>query len=482
MSVDSHYKDGPVTLVNLAGQDTGEGLKEVVLVPWGVVESRKGVFVVDDEAASTIVADFDKHETPVLIDYEHQSMGAEHAAPDGRAPAAGFVHQMFKVPGIGIKGLVEWNPRARDLIRAGEYRYLSPVVVIDGDTRRLVGMPTLAIVNQPAIPGMQRIAASTRETKETIAMGDEPRQATGTGEPNVLLGQIVEMLGAEPGKSITLTLQTIKKKIAELLETVKGQGEGREVDEEETVAESMRAMSTGDEEKAKKAAEHITARQIDDESPEEKVGRIRQLLESKGIKVEGSVGLQDVLNLVITYLGGETTAGGDAAVAASARELLGLAADASEAEVVLAMKTRDTSGAGTELATMRAAEAERIAEERVDKACRENKINPHDTKAMSAARALALEQPDRFDALMVNYIPHVPPGRTTPPTHRQVLMSRAASEYGMDAALQKATTAEAYVDMKLRDAGVEAMTDDEKREVVTLSLQRAAPAHRPGIS
>lgn len=385
------FKDELTTLLSLAGQEAGEGLKEVILVPWGTVESRKGTFIVDEESARMIVADFDKHGTPVSIDYDHQGMGGKHAAPDGRAPAAGFVHKMYAAPGIGIKGLVEWNDRARELIRAGEYRYLSPMLFIRKSDRRVMQLPSAAITNRPAIPRMERLAAST---------GDEKESPMPEPEDN----------GNQP-------------------------------------------------------------------TPDQKVGRIAELLKKKGVDIPEGADRDAVLDLVIAYLGGESKGKEDSvddeAVASSVRSVLGLAPDASKDEVILAMSTGDSSGAGRRLAVMQEADAQRIASERVAKACKENRINPHDTTAMSAAMSLAREQPERFDAIMAACIPHVAPGRTAPPPRpdqRGSVIVAAAREFHGDDSLQATTSVGAYIDLKLRDEGFTAMSDDEKREHVTATV------------
>lgn len=147
-------------MTTLPGQQT------VRLAPDGETKSRNGRFIIDAEASAAIVADFAAHKTPIVIDFEHQTLGGEYASPDGKAPAAGWVRKLWHEAGRGLLGLVEWNDKAREMIRAGEYRFLSPVLVVDKASRRATALHSAALTNKPAIPGMERLAASENSPKE----------------------------------------------------------------------------------------------------------------------------------------------------------------------------------------------------------------------------------------------------------------------------------------------------------------------------
>ena len=61
----------------------------------------------------------------------------EHAEPAGSPlPAAGWIDpaSLAYVPGTGLTALVDWLPRARELLASGEYAYLSPVIRYDAST------------------------------------------------------------------------------------------------------------------------------------------------------------------------------------------------------------------------------------------------------------------------------------------------------------------------------------------------------------
>lgn len=133
--------------------------EEVMLTPWGWVETSHGRFLVDDEAARLVLAALEAQGTDLPIDYEHQTLGGTYAAPDGQAPAAGWIRRVEVRPGQGLFARVEWTPLARRRLAQREYRYLSPVALIRREDSRLIGLHSAALTNKPAIVGMQPIVA-----------------------------------------------------------------------------------------------------------------------------------------------------------------------------------------------------------------------------------------------------------------------------------------------------------------------------------
>lgn len=147
---------------------------EVLLIPWGYVESISGDFLVDGAGADSILAAFRSHGIKLVVDWEHQSLGGEaYSSPDGTAPAAGWIASLRTVPGKGIYGTVEWTRRAAERIAAKEYLYLSAVIVAEKDTKRAVELHSIALTNVPAIRGFpslvnKRIANEQEKTMDAI--------------------------------------------------------------------------------------------------------------------------------------------------------------------------------------------------------------------------------------------------------------------------------------------------------------------------
>jgi phage I-like protein len=84
-----------------------------------------------------------------VIDYEHASLKASEA------PAAGWFSRLSWQVGQGL--FVEdarWTDRAKAMLRAGEYRYVSPVFRFNGKTGEVESLVNLALTNTPALEGL----------------------------------------------------------------------------------------------------------------------------------------------------------------------------------------------------------------------------------------------------------------------------------------------------------------------------------------
>lgn len=133
---------------------------EVLIVPWGQVESSNGSFVVDDESARLALEAFDAHGTDLPVDYEHQTLGGAFTSPTGQAPAAGWIKRLEARPGEGIVAHVEWTDAAAEQLSSRQYRYVSPVAIVRKADRKLIALHSLALTNKPAIVGAEPIVAA----------------------------------------------------------------------------------------------------------------------------------------------------------------------------------------------------------------------------------------------------------------------------------------------------------------------------------
>lgn len=171
----------------------GDGkLVDVLIVPDGevsLVDGRGGFSMTEDEADAIIDA-FNRRGTQIVIDYQHQTLGREYSSPDGTAPAAGWIHGLRYQSGRGIVASVEWTPRARKSILAGEFRYLSPVLkLVKGDDGvRPYELEHAAVTNIPAIRSMERLAASRKNKDSKMAKG---KKNNADQAPAELLNRIV---------------------------------------------------------------------------------------------------------------------------------------------------------------------------------------------------------------------------------------------------------------------------------------------------
>ena len=111
--------------VELSGVPT-----EIKILPLGRVHSQKGDFNVDDESFELIRKQFKDRKLDLVIDYEHQTLS------DVQAPAGGWIKDLYKGEDA-IIAKVEWTPKAAEYLKNKEYRYLSPVVLVDEICQRI---------------------------------------------------------------------------------------------------------------------------------------------------------------------------------------------------------------------------------------------------------------------------------------------------------------------------------------------------------
>lgn len=107
--------------------------------------------------AERVIAAFSAGQQPAVIDYEHQTLNKERNGQP--APAAGWIHALQWIEGKGLHALAELTEKARSQIRAGEYRYFSPVIQYSRKTGDVTRLLMGALTNHPAIHGMAAIKA-----------------------------------------------------------------------------------------------------------------------------------------------------------------------------------------------------------------------------------------------------------------------------------------------------------------------------------
>ncbi len=130
----------------------------------------------DATIAAPIIADVENRKTPLVVDYEHQTLAAaENGKP---APAAGWITHLVHVPGQGLFAKAAWTETAQKHITTGEYRYISPVFHFDRVSGAVTRLLHAALTNFPALDGLAAVAA--RHESDCPASGIPP-QTAGTG-------------------------------------------------------------------------------------------------------------------------------------------------------------------------------------------------------------------------------------------------------------------------------------------------------------
>ena len=154
--------------------------REILLLPAGDIPTRPH----DSRApwrnpdADAVVAATRELGQDIAIDYEHQTQRSETNGQP--APAAGWIRRVFERAGA-VWGEVEWTDRAKAMIEAKEYRFVSPTFIYDKATRTIARIVGAALTNDPAF--YMRALASTQnpdDEQEEIEMDLEKlRKALG---------------------------------------------------------------------------------------------------------------------------------------------------------------------------------------------------------------------------------------------------------------------------------------------------------------
>lgn len=157
----------------------------ILLLPVGRVEllDRAEPLQVDPESLAAMVMAFRSRGVDLVIDYEHQSLQGR------QAPAAGWIKEL-EDRGDGLWARVEWTLQAREYLRNREYRYFSPVLQLDPETRKPLALMQVGLTNVPAIKRLPPLVAKWEAgEKEAAAV---PRQTSKDGDKGK--GEEVEKL------------------------------------------------------------------------------------------------------------------------------------------------------------------------------------------------------------------------------------------------------------------------------------------------
>lgn len=184
---------------------------EAQLLPAGTFAARDGrpgpgkSWKVNDAQGARLAADINAiaDKTPIVIDYEHQTLRAETNGQP--APAAGWITRVEWRAGQGLFATVNWTDAAKALIASGAYRYISPVITAD-DAGNVVGMHLAALVNHPALLGMEPVVAQL-----AARFNDTPQE-----NDMALLAALIAALGLPATTTETDITTAIKAQHGEL--------------------------------------------------------------------------------------------------------------------------------------------------------------------------------------------------------------------------------------------------------------------------
>lgn len=203
------------------------------LIPSGSFNGRdgRGPYDAGDKAAMAAIVENTKKlagSTDLVVDYDHQSVFAAVPGVGGTARAAGWIKDL-QVRDEGIYGRVEWTAAAAAAIKAGEYRYLSPVFLHAKNGGRILVIRMAGLTNTPNLD-LAEVAASAL-VKLNNPTGDSMDQilaalglASGSGEDKVLSAinalltsgtAIAKALGLKDGAKPTDVLAAVNSAVAD---------------------------------------------------------------------------------------------------------------------------------------------------------------------------------------------------------------------------------------------------------------------------
>jgi phage I-like protein len=136
----------------------------IELIPAGdVVEGRDGRRWINDQP-DQVVDIFKNLNRSIVLDWEHAS---EVKAPKGdRAPAAGHIEELEHRGGGAVWGRMTWTPQGGEDVQTGAYRYVSPVLLYDKSTSRIVGIASAGLVHEPNLGLKALNSVNTQEDKQ----------------------------------------------------------------------------------------------------------------------------------------------------------------------------------------------------------------------------------------------------------------------------------------------------------------------------
>lgn len=128
---------------------------------------------INKDIAASLISKAASCQKSLPIDYGHQTqMASSNGKP---APAAGWFKQLQWIEGQGLFATnVQWTEAARQFIKNGEYRYISPVMSYNSTTGEIIEIIMAGLVNNPAIDGMESVTAlAQNQHVQTVALSKE---------------------------------------------------------------------------------------------------------------------------------------------------------------------------------------------------------------------------------------------------------------------------------------------------------------------
>lgn len=131
-------------------------LKVAVVGKWS--GHHAGGFEITEKSLQEIKQNFDNRLNDCVIDYEHGSFG------NTKNPAAGWIKSL-EIKENALYAKVAWNAKAKDFIKNGEYKYLSPTFQMHYKNPKTgedngVFLHSVALTNTPFLDSLGEVKAN----------------------------------------------------------------------------------------------------------------------------------------------------------------------------------------------------------------------------------------------------------------------------------------------------------------------------------
>lgn len=206
---------------------SGDNVNEIQLFPAGTFRAEDGRpsdvahWVMNAEIAALLMAQLSQVSTPLVIDYEHQTLRAVNNGQP--APAAGWFKQLEWRDGDGLYAVnVEWTANAATAITAREYRFISPVFLYNNQGH-VTQLLHAALTNTPALDGMSEVLIAA--SRHFAALTTTPEEHPVDDE---LIKELLSNLRWMLNLPATATAEDIKAELQKAIDLISG-GKGTAV-------------------------------------------------------------------------------------------------------------------------------------------------------------------------------------------------------------------------------------------------------------
>lgn len=146
----------------LSEQLKDEAPKELLILKFGRTSTVKGEYLLDEDSAKRVLETYLSRGLDLYFDYNHLSMDPED---EEQGKAAGWFKLELREDGIWAVDIT-WTDKARALIEAKEYRYISPVIITDQEGR-VIRLINVALCNMPATDNLSPLISLEEEIEMT---------------------------------------------------------------------------------------------------------------------------------------------------------------------------------------------------------------------------------------------------------------------------------------------------------------------------